>query len=303
MIYLLSGGIIVLAIICTCLFLRMMILKHEMRRTVYELRRTREISYNRRLTVTLIDRDFTALASEMNHCLDFQQQLKQKAEQTEQQLKCSISDIAHDLRTPLTVIKGSLQLMESEYDLSVKNREYIRICCEKTDYLRKMADEFFEMSLLESEQTVVNLTRLNAVSIIMQFMADNESVISSHNLIPEIELPEKNVYIMADSQLVMRVLENLLNNVIRYAHGRFLVRLEKSGEICRITFTNSAPELQQSDVKRLFERAYRADKSRQNGGAGLGLYIVRLLTEKQGGTVSASLNNSELLLCVEFKAG
>lgn len=303
MIYLLSGGIIILAIICICLFLRMMILKQEMRRTADELRQTQKISYNRRLTVTLIDRDFNILVSEMNHCLDFQQQLKQKSEQTEQQLKCSISDIAHDLRTPLTVIKGSLQLIESEQDLSVKNREYIRICHEKTNQLRKMADDFFEMSLLESEQTVAELSRINAISLVMQFMADNESVISSHNLIPEIELPDKNVYIMADSQLVMRVLENLLNNVVRYAHGRFLIRLEKSGEVCRITFTNSAPELQQSDVKRLFERAYRADKSRQNGGAGLGLYIVRLLTEKQGGTVSASLNNDKLSLSVEFTAG
>lgn len=303
MIYLLSGVIIILAVICISLLLHILILKHEMRRTAEELRRTRENSYNRRLTITLIDKDFNMLASEMNHCLDFQQYLKQKNEQTEQQLKCSISDIAHDLRTPLTVIKGSLQLMESENDLSVKNREYVRICHEKTDRLRKMADDFFEMSLLESEQTVAVLSRINAISLVMQFLADNESVISSHNLIPEIQLPDKNVYIMADSQLVMRVLENLLNNVVRYAHDRFIIRLEKTEEICRITFINSAPELQQSDVNRLFERAYRADKSRQNGGAGLGLYIVRLLMKKQSGTVSAYLNNGELSLCIEFTAG
>lgn len=303
MIYLLSGGVIVLAVVCICLFMRMMILKHEMRRTAGELRRTREHLYNRRLTVTLIDNDFNMLVSEMNHCLDFQQQLKHKSKQTEQQLKCSISDIAHDLRTPLTVIKGSLQLMESEQDLSAENRDYIRICNEKTDRLRKMADDFFELSILESEQNIVALSRINAISLIMQFMADNESVISGHNLIPEIELPEKNVYIMADSRFVVRILENLLNNVLRYAKDRFLIRLEQSGEICRIDFINSVYGLQQFDVDRLFERTYRADKSRQDGGAGLGLYIVRLLTEKQGGTVSASLKNNELSLCVELKAG
>ncbi|MDE6789364.1 MAG: GHKL domain-containing protein [Ruminococcus sp.] len=300
MIYLLS---VFLAVICICLIIHIEILRHEMRRTADELRRTRENSYNRRLTVTLVDKDFTALASEMNHCLDFQQQLKQKNEQTEQQLKCSISDIAHDLRTPLTVIKGSLQLMELEQDFSLKNREYLRICHEKTDCLKKMADDFFELAILESEQTLVNLSRINAVSLIMQFVADNESAISSSNLIPEIELPEKNVYIMADSQLVMRILENLLNNVLRYAHGKFLIRLEQSEEICLITFRNSVHGLQQFDVNKLFERTYRADKSRQNGGVGLGLYIVRLLAEKQGGTVSASLNNSELSLSVEFTAG
>lgn len=300
MIYLLS---VFLAVICICLIIHIEILRHEMRHTVDELRRTRENSYNRQLTVTLVDKDFTALVSEMNHCLDFQQQLKQKNEQTEQQLKCSISDIAHDLRTPLTVIKGSLQLMELEQDFSLKNREYLRICYEKTDGLKKMADDFFELAIIESEQTLVNLSRINAVSLIMQFIADNESAIRNSNLIPEIELPEKNVYIMADSQLVMRILENLLNNVLRYAHGKFLICLEQSEEICIITFKNSAYGLQQSDVNRLFERTYRADKSRQNGGAGLGLYIVRLLTEKQGGTVSASLDNGELSLIVKFTAG
>ena len=109
---------IVLAIAFIVLAVQLLSLKSEMRKLKTELELTRNKSYNRQLTVSLIDKDFSALATEMNKNLDYQKRLKLESERAERNLKQSVSDIAHDLRTPLTVIKGNLQMLESEEKLT-----------------------------------------------------------------------------------------------------------------------------------------------------------------------------------------
>lgn len=301
MMFVLCCAVMVLSIVTIALMIRLAVIKREMRRTAKELVCNRDPEYNRLLTVTLVDRDLSELINELNRGIVYQRKLKDGNEKSERLLKQSVSDIAHDLRTPLTVISGSLQLMELEELSGTKSREYIRVCREKTDRLKKMADDFFEMSLLESEQTVIIPEKVDAVKLMMQFIADNESVIREKGLVPDIRLPQKNVVLRGDTRMIVRVLENLLNNVMKYAQDSFRIEMAESGDLFRITFANRADSLEQPDVDRLFDRTYRADKARQNGGAGLGLYIVKLLMEKQGGRVSAELENGELLLSVWFE--
>lgn len=301
MMFVLCCAVMVLSIVTIALMIRLAVIKREMRRTAKELVCNRDPEYNRLLTVTLVDRDLSELINELNRGIVYQRKLKDGNEKSERLLKQSVSDIAHDLRTPLTVISGSLQLMELEELSGTKSREYIRVCREKTDRLKKMADDFFEMSLLESEQTVIIPEKVDAVKLMMQFIADNESVIREKGLVPDIRLPQKSVVLRGDTRMIVRVLENLLNNVMKYAQDSFRIEMAESGDLFRITFVNRADSLEQSDVDRLFDRTYRADKARQNGGAGLGLYIVKLLMEKQGGRVLAELENGELLLSVWFE--
>lgn len=301
MMFVLCCAVMVLSVITIALLIRLAVIKREMRRTAKELVSNRDLEYNRLLTVTLVDKDLSELINELNRGIVYQRKLKDGNERSERLLKQSVSDIAHDLRTPLTVISGSLQLMEMEELSGTKSREYIRVCREKTDRLKKMADDFFEMSLLESEQTVIIPEKVDAVKLMMQFIADNESVIREKGLVPDIRLPQKNVVLRGDTRMIVRVLENLLNNVMKYAQDTFRIEMAEVEDSFRITFANRVDSLEQSDVDRLFDRTYRADKARQNGGAGLGLYIVKLLMEKQGGKVSAKLENGELSLSVWFE--
>ena len=297
----LFGIIALLCLICVALWVKLAVIKSDLRSIAMELRFNRDIDYNRRLTVDLVDRDLTALAAELNDGLQFQRKLKEGNELAEQKLRQSVSDIAHDLRTPLTVINGSLQLLEPEVQSDPKSLEYVRICREKTGRLKKMTDDFFELSLLECEGSLAVMERINATKLLMQFIADNEAVIREHELLPDIRLPERSVFMMGDAQLTVRVLENLLNNVVKYAREGFRIALSEDGERCRIAFANKAYGLGQSDVEHLFERSYRASKSRSGSGAGLGLYIVRLLMDKQGGAVSAELKDGELVITAEFE--
>ncbi len=291
---LLSAALIVLAVyIC--------MVRGELKNIAAELVRARDKNYNRRITVKHFDRRLSTLAAEMNKDQEYQQQLKKETEHAEEHMKQSAADIAHDLRTPLTVIIGDLQLLQRENGISDKGMEYIRICMEKADGLKKMADDFFEMSLLEGDRTEVVTERINIVNTAMQFVADHESVIRAHNIEPEIILPEKAVYVMADSSMLERMLGNLLNNVLKYACDSFTFSVEDNDGKCRIVFANRTDDVSADDVHRLFERTYRSDKARSGAGAGLGLYIVRLLAEKQGAYASAEYKNGILSLILTFR--
>jgi K+-sensing histidine kinase KdpD len=297
--------IVIIGIIACLLFLGFTLyifaIKRELRNLKKELLATRKKDYNRQLTVGLFDKDMTSLTSEMNKNLDYQKRLKLEAEQSELQLKQSVSDIAHDLRTPLTVIKGNLQMLTNEENLSDKGREYLDICLNKSDTLKNMVDNFFDMSVLESDHTTVELQKVNVTNMLMQFLIDNEVLIREHKLTPEISLSEKSIFIMADQQMLTRIFGNLLNNIFKYAKETFAVKLELAEEgVCRIIFENGISEEYTCDAEHLFDRTYRGDKARHGSGAGLGLYIVKLLAEKQGASVSAEKTGDKLAIYVTY---
>lgn len=299
----------VFVIFLFCLILYLVLLKKELQKIQKELEHTREQNYNRQLTVSLLDKDLTNLATELNKNLDYQKELKLKQEQAEKTLKQSISDIAHDLRTPLTVVKGNLQMIEKNESLSPGALAYLRICQEKSDVLKTMVDEFFELSVLESEQTEVLLGKVDVTKLLMEFLIEHEAVIREHGLQPDIRLPQKSIYIHADEEMLKRMFSNLLNNIVKYAKDSFLISLEEeeykesgkeTGTVCKIIFTNELLDNRDLKVEHLFDRTYRGDKARTGTGAGLGLYIVKLLAQKQGAKVYAQKNNNFLSMVIEF---
>lgn len=286
-----------LGIVCILLLIYLAVLRRMLRTIGRELKKNREQNYNRRLTVPLFDRALDQAVSEINRSLDHQHQLKYTAMRAENNLRQSIADIAHDLRTPMTVIKGNLQLIAGSAELSPENTEYLNVCSEKAESLRRMADEFFELSLLESDSKEVALKKVNLTNMLMQFLADHEAVIRAYALEPEVILPEKTVTVYADRQMLLRMLENLLNNTLRYAQARFTVRLEQDG----IVFANPFAAEAKPDPERMFDRSYRAETARSTCNAGLGLYIVRLLAEKQRAAAEASVENGILTLRLRFQ--
>lgn len=295
------AALIIISAVSVFLIIYVLMLKNELRKIASELIRTRDKSYNRKLTVNHFDRDINKLVSELNKDQEYQQFLKKETERAEEHMKQSAADIAHDLRTPLTVIIGDLQLIQREKGLSEKGMEYTRICMDKAGSLKKMADDFFELSLLEGDRTNVVTDRINAVNTVMEFIADHESIIRQHNIEPEIVLPEKAVHIFAEKAMLDRMLGNLLNNVLKYARDSFCITVSEQNDRCSITFSNKTDDITQDDVHRLFERTYRSDKARNGSGAGLGLYIVRLLADKQGAKAEAEYKDGILSLSVLFR--
>lgn len=290
-----------LLIVVIVLVTRVIILKREIKSIGNQLKETREKSYNKQVQIALIDNDLSEMTLQVNKNLDYQKQLKLNQEKIEKQMKQSISDIAHDLRTPLTVIKGNLQMICKDQGISDQNLEYIKICEEKADTLKEMVDGFFELSVLESDQNEVPIHKVNATNILMQFVIDHEALIREKNLVPEISFPEKTINILGDEAFINRMLSNLLNNILKYGKNGFRVELvEKPDELVSIKFSNRVESDNHIDTERMFDRTYRADRARHENGAGLGLYIVKLLAEKQNASVNAYIENNNLVIEMIF---
>ena len=297
MLYIALGSLIV---VCIVLVLYIVIMKMQMKNVRKELARNLDPSYDKQLSVALIDRSLNSLAAEINNSLDHQRKLKRDAVRAENNLRLSVSDIAHDLRTPMTVIKGNLQLLEQE-ELSPRGREYLSTCREKADALKEMADAFFELSVIESDSSPALIQKVDLTKTLMQFFADSEAAIRVNGLEPELVFPKKTVIIRADEQMLNRMLGNVLNNILKYAKDSFRMEIVPDEENCILRFSNPVRHGQMPDTTLMFERSYRADSSRNGSSAGLGLFIVRLLAEKQGAEVRAYTNGDVLTIELTFQ--
>ena len=294
-----------LLIIIAILIIRITIIKANVRQIKKELQKSKDEDYNRQIRVSLTDKDVEKLAAEINSNLDYQNDLKLETQRSRRQLEQSISDIAHDLRTPLTVVKGNLQMLENE-PLSEKGRSYLDISIRRSDALKSMVDEFFELSVLESDSAPVELEKTDIVSFLADFIIENETLIRNASLTPEITFPEKSLYINANKEMLTRVFNNLIGNVLKYARDSFELIVEekkdeKKGEYCHIRIGNKTEDPQSIDTDHIFDRTYRADKTRSAGSAGLGLYIARLLVEKQKGSMTACMEDNMLYFDIVFQ--
>jgi len=288
--------IIILLIAVIILALRFFLLRSSIRSISKELEKTLTSDYNRQLKIDLSDNALNDLAVSINKNLDEQKKLKLKEERSRRQLEQSVADIAHDLRTPLTVVKGNLQLLDSEA-LSEKGRQYLDVSTKKTEALKNMVDEFFELSVLESDPTPARLETIDLTAFLTEFLIDHEELIRAHSLEPEIQLQEREINISANREMLQRVFENLISNILKYANNSFFIKLAENGSI---TVGNKLAGGVTIDTEHIFDRTYRADKARSSGSAGLGLYIAKLLMEKQNGTITASDSAGILSFRLEF---
>lgn len=288
---------IILSVLCLALFITLLVIKRNIRKISDELKKTREIGYDRQIRVALIDKDIEQLAKELNINLDHQKELKLKEEAAKKQLEQSISDIAHDLRTPLTVVKGNLQLLSGE-NLSAEGRQYLEVSNRKAEALKGMVDEFFELSVLESDTQEAELGQLDIVSFLAQFIIDHETLIREKGLTPDISFPEKSVFVEANEEMMNRVFSNLLANICKYAKDGFSISISPGDGT--VTVGNKIYSSDDIDVEHIFDRTYRADKARREGSAGLGLYIAKLLMEKQKGHISAYVENGRIIFTMSF---
>lgn len=293
--------VILLSLVCVILFCYLLMLKHQMRNVTEELKANRQESYNKQIRVQLFDQDLTNLTKECNYNLDYQTQCKRKAQHQEQVTRQSISDIAHDLRTPLTVVKGNLQLLKREGTLGEKEQRYLQICEAKTEELKYMVDEFFELSMLESDNSEIELAAVNLTTLLFDVVLEHEILIRENDLKPTLDLPEKTLLVQGNAQILTRIFGNLLGNIFKYAREEFSISLKEDEQACTVEFANPVSDSHNIDVTHLFDRTYMADVSRNKPGTGLGLYIVKVLAEKQGAAVSARIEKRQLVIAVKLK--
>ena len=235
------------------------------------------------------------LANTINKQLRKLRTERQRFQQGDMELKNAVINISHDLRTPLTAIRGYLELLEQEEKSKAASR-YIGIIKERVDILTQLSEELFSSSIIISmkdntirEQVVIN-------TVLEESIAAFYTVLTERNIVPVIQITHIKIIWVLDRAALSRVFSNLISNVVKYSDGDLLIVLSESGEI---TFSNKASGLDEIQVGRLFDRFYTVEAARKS--TGLGLAISKTLVEQMNGTISANYKNSRLSIRIFFR--
>lgn len=243
------------------------------------------------LTLALFNKELNTLASNINKCLKEEENLRIDAMREEKHFKEMISDISHDLRTPLTAIKGYQQLIGKE-TLTDDARNKLRIAQKHADELGALIEHFFEYTYLINAEPKFKIEKLNLMNITVECIAEAVEILEESNLKVNFydAIP---VFAMGDREAVIRIIQNLIRNCAQHADSDIDVHVfaEQSAVI---SFRNFVKESSEIDINRLFDRFYIADKARRSRTTGLGLSIVKLLSEYMGGSTGASLKDGIL---------
>ena len=213
-----------------------------------------------------------------------------------------ITNVSHDIKTPLTSIINYVDLLKKEGVDSEKAKEYLDILDSKSQRLKKLTEDLVEASKASSGALKLNMEKLNVNELIKQVSGEFEDKFKAHKLEEIIAFPEKVLYIKADSRYMYRILENMYSNISKYAMEGTRVYtdiIEKDGRIV-IQLKNVSKQKLNISVDELMQRFVRGEASRNTEGSGLGLSIARSLTELQEGNFNIYLDGDLFKVTIEF---
>ncbi len=284
----------VLALTAVLLLVYLFSLRSALKEVARELDDKLKTDTNTLISISSGDRTIRDLAAQMNKQLQALRKERLKLHLGDTELKTAVTNISHDLRTPLTAICGYLNLMEQE-ELPEKAKAFLAVVCERTDAMCALTEELFHYSVITSAADTLCLEPVNLGNVLEQSLAGCYSTLSARGIVPRIEMSREPVLRMLDKNALRRIFDNILSNAAKYSDGDLNVRLLSDG---KISFENNAKELDSVQTARLFDRFFTVNTA--SGGTGLGLSIAKLLTEKMDGIITAMYTKGRLHVCVDF---
>lgn len=214
-----------------------------------------------------------------------------------------ITNVSHDIKTPLTSIINYIELIEKENIDNETLREYIAVLDRQAARLKKLIEDLVEASKASTGNLTVDMTECDVGVLLQQTVGEYDEKLEKADLKAIVTCPEEPVKIMADGRYMWRVFDNLMNNICKYSQSgtRIYLGLEKTNGKAVVTFKNISRVPLNISADELMERFVRGDSSRSTEGSGLGLSIARSLTELQNGTLSLSVDGDLFKATLTFK--
>lgn len=281
------------AVICILLF-KICFLKKAAKEIETALPERLATDTNTLIDISSNDKAMRSLANTVNTELRNLRIQRHRFLQGDNELKTAVTNISHDLRTPLTAMCGYLDLLESE-EMSDDARRYFEIVKNRSQMLTNLISELFKYSVIVSGEKEKIKGPVTINDVLEECIAAFYSSLNERNITPNIQMPKSKVVRTLDRSALNRLFSNLLNNAVKYSGGDLKITLYETGEII---FSNCAPELSEVQVGRLFDRFYTVESAEKS--TGLGLSIAKTLTEQMGGKISAEYKNSRLSIVVSL---
>lgn len=246
------------------------------------------------ISVSMSDKKFRRFAALLDRQLKALRKEQIRYRQGDKELKAAVTNISHDLRTPLTAICGYLDLLKDE-EVSQTVREYLSIVENRALALKELTEELFRYSVILYSDRNEEREALSLNQALEECIGGYYGALKEAGIDPVVKIPETVVKRNLNRQAVSRILSNLVSNAIKYSDGDLFIELKIDGSIL---FRNLAKKLDEVQVGHLFDRFYTVENGRE--AAGLGLSIARTLTEEMGGALEAGYKNGSLYLKLYF---
>ena len=229
---------------------------------------------------------FRDLAHNINNMKEGLRESLQNEVKSERMKTELITNVSHDLKTPLTSIINYIDLLKREDIEPESARDYVNVLDNKAQRLKVLIDDLFEASKAASGAMELNIEKIEIVQLLKQVLGENDERISNHGLSLRVNTPEEKVFIKGDGKRLYRVFENLISNIVKYSmeNTRVYIDIIKEDECVKIVMKNIAAYELNFDVNEITERFKRADEARTSEGSGLGLAIAKSIVELHGGT-------------------
>lgn len=284
----------VLSVVVLVLCVKIYTMKVSMAQIRTELADWLETDTNTLIAISSNDKQLRLLAADLNKQLRLLRKQRRQYLNGDRELKNAVTNISHDLRTPLTAICGYLDLLEQE-EKSDAVKRYTEIIRNRVDILIQLTEELFRYSIVISSENGIVSESVSINEVLEESIAAFYTTLNGRGITPNIRLPENKVIRELDRSALARVFSNLLNNVVKYSDGDLDIALYETGEI---VFSNTASKLSEVQVAKLFDRFYTVESARKS--TGLGLAIARTLTLQMGGTISAEYEDGRLSIRILF---
>lgn len=286
--------LIAAGLIIVYLLARLWSLHHAMRELREQFEEKLTADTNTPILLSSSDRAVRALAACINRRLRILRREKLRLENGDREQTAAITNISHDLRTPLTAICGYLDLLEQE-NLSENAARYLAVLRERATAMRTLTEELLQYAVLRSATDAPASERVDIGAVLEQSLAGAYALFTARGIAPRVALPPEPVVRTLDAAALRRVFDNILSNAAKYADDAVDITLSSNGALC---FSNPAARLDRVQAAQLFDRFYTVNSA--SGSAGLGLSIAKLLTEKMGGSITSEFDLGTLYIRLQF---
>ena len=265
-------------------------------RSLYRQLQELEQGSHMELGVQSRQRDILALCRKLNQLQKVHHQEQMQYERAEKQLKQNITGLAHDIRTPLTGASGYVQLAR-ECGEPQRQAYYLQVASDRLGELGDMLEELFLYTKLTSDGFEPDMREVQVLPLLGDCLVGLYHRFEEKGVSPQVDFAQEGFRVRADEECLRRIFHNLIQNALQHGSGGIVIRQEEDNLI----FENIVPETSRPDPEHIFDRFYKADSARRKGSSGLGLFIVKELAERMGGSVHAFLKGDKLRITLTLE--
>lgn len=285
----------VLCLIIVILLIKIILMQRGAREISQKFAEILTTDTNTLIDISSRDRNLRRLANEINTELRKLRAEYIKFSQGDAEVKEAITNISHDLRTPLTAVSGYLELLEKE-EKSEAAQRYIGIIKDRTEHMKQLCEELFRYSIVISTTDSIGFENVTINAVLEESISSYYAALTGANISPKISICEKKIIRSLDKNALSRIFGNLIGNAIKYSDGDLAITLSENGTI---TFSNHTSKLDETQAGKLFNRFFTVENAEKS--TGLGLSIAKILTEEMNGAITAKYDKSVLSIRIAFQ--